>query len=622
MMFGEIKLSPLILFIIILLVLVIATTIKNFGLVSEGFGSYKYETDILSDQNVSQYDDKRNIKKLYDELFYDPRNGNVVAVYSPTYNNGNTNATVSKIEIAPRDIRDNIMTYENVAPAAKLEESKKTSIVSTDTHWSRKFQTNQLVYITMGTDTFLYVIDLANSAVTGNTSAGNTSVPSYSPVLSMYYNGNQHITNTVYSGIKINLASSYNYVNDGNDGKMVLANQFYHPSRKLYQVTSNVNYDISNGNVLVRTVTGTGQKFDVYYRKSNGTGMQTRDAELTSNTPDANGSAAAIREFQQVGSQPYFIPDTLGNSTVMYWPKDDYTLIALFGNALDSYGAVQLRSCVRFNKTGVYSTNSTVPSTPSSAPDISGNQELMNQFAKWYIYFNSDATANTSDYLLKTQIVPPVCPSCPSCHSGSGVCTNCGGSGGSGTQSSTTGSMAFDNNTVVGSAGNLVNNTIGTAGNIVNSTIDSAGNVVGKTVDVAGNVVGKTVDVAGNVVGKTADVATNVVGKTLDTATNIVGKTFDAAGNLLGSTADRLGLDRVGYKQSYGGPANTSSSANASGYPSGAANNTTYRQGSNTTGVPTLPNASPNDMYSYNGKLQPKGSNYVALTTDFSRFGR
>jgi hypothetical protein len=604
MMFGEIKLSPLILFIIILLVLVIATTIKNFGLVSEGFGSYKYETDMLSDQKVSQYDDQRNIKKLYDELFYDPRNGNVVAVYSPTYS-GNTNATVSKIEIAPRDIRDNIMTYENVASAAKLEESKKTSIPSIDTHWSRKFQTNQLVYITMGTDTFLYVIDLAKSTVTGN-----TTVPSYSPVLSIYYNGNQHITNSTYSDIKINLSSSYNYVNDGNDGKMVL-NPFYHPSRKLYQVTSNVNYDISNGNVVVRTGTDTSKKFDVYYRKSNGAGMQTRDTELTSNTPDAHGSAGAIREFQQVGSQPYFIPDTLGNNTVMYWPKDDYTLIALFGNALDSYGGVQLRSCVRFNKSGVYSTKSNGQVTPPAVPDLSGNTELMNQFAKWFIYFNSEATANTSDYLLKTQIVPPVCPSCPSCHSGSGVCTNCGGSGGSGTQSSTTSSMAFDNNTVVGSAGNLVNNTIGTAGN-----------VVGKTVDVAGNVVEKTVDVAGNVVGKTADVATNVVGKTLDTATNIVGKTFDAAGNLLGSTADRLGLDRVGYQQSYGGPANTSSSANASGYPSGAANNTTYRQGSNTTGVTTLPNASPNDMYSYNGKLQPKGSNYVALTTDFSRFGR
>lgn len=608
MMFGEIKLSPLILFIIILLVLVIATTIKNYGLVSEGFGSYKYETEMLSDQKVIQYDDQRNIKKLYDELFYDPRNGNVVAVYSPTYS-GTANTTVTKMEVVPREIGDNIVTYENIGAAARVEESKKTSIQSTDTKWSRKFQTNQLVYITMGTDTFLYVIDLSNSTSTP---------PTYSPVLSMYYNGTEHVNNDKYSGMNISLDASFSYVNDGNDGKMVLANPFYHPTRKLFQITSNVNFDISNGNVLVRTATGTGQKFNVYYRKSAGSGMRTRDEELTRNTPDANGSAASNQEFKQIGIQPYFIPDTLGKNTVMYWPKDDFTIVALLGNVLDSYGAVQVRKLMRFNRKGLYSTNSSSSTdvsngtvTPPTVTDLSGNPDLFNQFSKWYIYFNSEANANTSDYLLKTQIVPPVCPSCPSCHSGSGVCTNCGGSGGSGTQSSSNGSMAFDNNTVVGSAGNLVNNTVGTAGNIVNSTIGTAGNVVERTVDVAGNVVGKT-----------ADVASNVVGKTLDTATNIVGKTFDAAGNLLGSTADRLGLDRVGYQQSYGGPANTSSSANASGYPSGAANNTTYRPGSNTTGVPTLPNATPNDMYSYNGKLQPKGSNYVALTTDFSRFGR
>jgi len=134
--------------------------------------------------------------------------------------------------------------------------------------------------------------------------------------------------------------------------------------------------------------------------------------------------------------------------------------------------------------------------------------------------------------------------------------------------------------------------------------------------------VNKTVDVAGNVVNKTLDTAGNVVGKTFDAAGNIVGKTFDAAGNLLGSTADRLGLDRVGYNQSYRGPVNNSSSANATGYSSGSNTAMEYRPGSNNTGVSTFPNASPKDPYSYNGALQSKGSNFIPVTTDFSRFGR
>ena len=40
---------------------------------------------------------------------------------------------------------------------------------------------------------------------------------------------------------------------------------------------------------------------------------------------------------------------------------------------------------------------------------------------------------NLNDYILKTQIVPPVCPTCPACNNCSGTCTNCGGNGGSGT---------------------------------------------------------------------------------------------------------------------------------------------------------------------------------------------
>jgi YD repeat-containing protein len=174
----------------------------------------------------------------------------------------------------------------------------------------------------------------------------------------------------------------------------------------------------------------------------------------------------------------------------------------------------------------------------------------------------------------------------------------------------------------VDAAGNVVNKTVDTAGNVVNKTVDTAGNVVGKTLDTATGVVGKTFDAAGNVVGKTFDAAGNVVGKTFDAAGNVVGKTFDAAGNVLGSAASRLGLDRIGYQQSYGGPVNTSTTANTNGYPSSGHKSAEYRPGSNNTGIPNYPNSKPNDPYTYNGALQSKGGNFMAVTADFSRFGR
>jgi hypothetical protein len=143
---------------------------------------------------------------------------------------------------------------------------------------------------------------------------------------------------------------------------------------------------------------------------------------------------------------------------------------------------------------------------------------------------------------------------------------------------------------------------------VLSNTVGATGDVLSKAVGTTGDVVNKTVDTAGNVV-------TGVVGKTLDTAGNVVGKTFDTAGNILGSAGraiglDRLNMDRVGYTQSYRGPVNTSSSANAQGY------------NRNTTGYSALPNGNPNDPYSYNGKLQSKGANFIPVTADFSQFRR
>ena len=635
-MFHQIKLSPLILFIILLLVLVIATAVKNLGLVSEGFNSYLYSSDSFTDQKVFAYNNTRNITKIYDDIFYDPKNGNVVAVYGTKYTSedDNTGQSVTQIDIVPR-IESNIVSYnkgtDNKTLSQITDESKKSTLEPVDTQWTKKFTDNQICYVAWGTKTFLYVMNLSNSTTAGNTMVGNTSVTysgSYQPAATAYYKDNSLTLSSKYTVNNaeldnqrtIYLQSSYTYSGDGNDDKNVIET-FYDTTKGVYQLVNNVKFDLANGNLLIQSRAGTNKQVDVYYRDARHLDVLTPDASLTSST--STSTDASKKAFAQTANYPYFIQDTLENHTVMYWPNDDNTTIIVFANALDSDGSLKVVKYRRFLKGKVYtgSASNYAEETPS---DLSGNANLLDSFARWYIYFNANATGsngliNSNDYLLKTQIVPPVCPACPGCQ---GVCTDCGGNGGSGTKTATKQSLAFDNKTVVGATGSLVANTVDTAGNIVNTTVDTAGNVVNKTVDVAGNVVGKTLDATGNVVGKTFDTAGNVVGKTFDAAGNIVGKTFDAAGNLLGSTADRLGLDRVGYNQSYRGPTNTSTSSNATGYQPNSRGSSEYRPGSNNTGVPTLPNASPKDAYSYNGALQSKGANFIPITTDFSRFGR
>lgn len=612
---SGIKLSPLFIFLLMLIVLVIATTVRRWGLVSEGFISYLKNSDSFSSQTVKAYDNTANIYKLYDNIFYDHRNGNIVVLGSTQYTDtaDTTGTSVSEVNIVPRNY-DDISSYQRGSGVTIMSEqraeSKKRTIDSIETQWSINTIQNQLMYITWGSDTYMCVLDLTNSGNdSGNTVAGNTF--SYQPAITAYFNGNvKQSTKTYTDSDKISLVPRFTYVNDGKDNTNVVID-FYDKVATIYQLATGIYYDYKNGNIITKKVDGTTTTLNVYTR-----GSKTIDYTYTSVPTNGNSTPASQLSFSQSSIAPYFINVFDGKYTVMYWANGDTTIIVVFVNFLQPDGSV---GCIglRFTRDGLYSsgigdTNKDEKGDEDKVIDTDANKDLLDSFARWYIYFNTNAVGSSdyNDYLLKTQIVPPVCPACPGCGSG-GVCTDCGGKGGSGTKTTDSTSLAFDNKTVVGATGSAVTNTVSAAGNAVNKTIDVAGNAVNKTVDVAGNVAGKTLDTAGN-----------VVGKTLDTATNVVGKTFDAAGNVLGSAASTLGLDRIGYNQSYRGPANTSSSRNASGYPSSGFKNTEYRPGSNTTGVSNYPNSNPNDPYSYNGALQSKGGNFIAVTADFSRFGR
>ena len=605
-MISEIKLkSPLLLFFTLLIVLVIATTVKQWGLVSEGFISYLNSAGNFSLQTVNAYDNTNNIYKLYDDIFYDNRNGNVVIVSASPYASGadTTDRSVSSIDVIPRSLNpaySYVKGSDSEILSQQCEESKVSTISSLDTAWFVKGvnSTNQMNYITWGNDTYLYVMDLTNATIAGNTVVAGNSVASsgsYTPSVAAYFNGSMKQSTNSFSET-ISLKPAFTYTSDGKD-KTNMVVDFYDKVKTAYQLVSGVWFDYKNGNLLIQ---GIDKKLDVFVR-----GSKTSSYTYTA-VPQGNTTPASQLSFSQTSVAPYFIQDGKGEHTIMYWANGDNTILIVYKNVLESNGTVMARSFSRFTQDGLYTSGTTTSETTSettsdSTIKIDGeNQDILDAFARWYIYFNTNAigSGDSSDYLLKTQIVPPVCPACPGCQ---GVCTDCGGKGGSGTKTSdASSSLAFDKKTVVGATGSAITNTV-----------DATGNVLGKTVDTAGNVLNKTVDTAGN-----------VVNKTVDTAANVVGKTFDAAGNLLSSTANTLGLDRVGYQQSYRGPVNTSSSANAAGYPSSGHRNTEYRPGSNQTGLSSLPNSNPNDPYSYNGALQSKGGNFMAVTADFSRFGR
>jgi hypothetical protein len=659
----EFKISPLILFIILLVVLALSAMIKNY-MGTEGFITYNHASAPFSTKTVGIYSTDNPITKIYDDIYYDPRNGNIVVIYTKdAYTNAASvdaeGKNIKAIEIVPRknDATNKIVKYENatidkedankvslaVAISQVTPESRKATLDTVDVAWSYKSGTSQVNYFTWGTNTYIYVMDITGISVAGNSSSSGYDKArfenSYSGNGAAYSGTIKHTSATYYTGSinpgitidftdtngvdgdifdDIIVESSYPTQTSGGYEDKSMIEPYYHPSRQIYNITNDIKYDIANGNLVIIKSTSTTKEANVYYRS----GADKREDDYTpdiklTTVADAqsNSSEYITQSFNKSVSKPFFVQDTTNKNTIMYWPTGENTLIAVFENR-NANGYVPIKKVVRFTSSGVWTPPKEEEKKDEKKMDNSGNTDISGgnygDFWKWWSYFNSNAVGGLSnDYMLKTQIVPPVCPSCPACQGG--ACTNCGGAGGSGSMAADGSSLAIKGpSSAAASLGQSAGATVSNVTSDVGSTIQGTAAVAGLTAIGGGAI-------AANLAGKTLDTAGNIVNRTFDTAGNIVDKTFDAAGNVVNTTGGLLqsagsGLTnlftsdprRVGYEQSYTGP----------------------RPGSNNTGIYNpLPKQQGQtsgqniDPYTYNGALQSKGSNFRPVTTDFSSFG-
>ena len=107
-----------------------------------------------------------------------------------------------------------------------------------------------------------------------------------------------------------------------------------------------------------------------------------------------------------------------------------------------------------------------------------------------------EASGYGSNYMLKSQVVPPVCPACPACPKAPSKvqCTNCGGQGGSGTLGSSGRSVVQSDGQTRGGDQNIINNAVNTTGDLATTTIKTADNLLrdtaSGTVDIASGIGG------------------------------------------------------------------------------------------------------------------------------------
>lgn len=620
--------------LLILIVLVILFVIsKN----QEGYVNFGYSINNNSSKVIKLYNPTRNLNKLFDGFYYDSNNSNVIVV------NGTT-STATLTGSVENDLSENLISslwvYDrnpSKSPEPLLqntgspvtqtsESSKKSGIESLNNEFTiRSPENTQLAYISWGQNTYMIALDGNGS----DTNVKITGIFNYSGTVASSY-----LNSFDLSFSKAAVTNAYSDLN-GNDGKLTKVNT-YSKQTNVYQITNDAYYDYRNGNIILTTLNADNVvTYTHVLKRKESSGVYTKDnRDFSYNSAAPNDSERTeISSIQYSNtSTPYIVNPVQSKVSILVMPYQANTIVASFHMAPteQQYGNEKSSNYYKLNTVGRFTTSGlagTTSSNTSSTTDSSGSntdssrnnidQTVLDAFTKWYMYWNNYYDKNNAengysdDYLLKTQIVPPVCPSCASCSGTSGTCTNCGGSG-SGTGSSNLSDVKGPSSAVA-SLGQTAGSAYGQTLDTLKSAGSGATNLVrdvGEGAAVGALVAGGAVGAAGSqVYSDVRSAGSTVYGDVKGGIGTVAGGVGDVVSGI-GSGVKSLFEPRFGYQQSYGGP--TPQTVGQFGYvptQNYMAQSGTYNQGRY-------------DQYSYGGASPSKGSNFIPLTADFSAFSK
>ena len=688
----EIKLTPLVMFLLILIVLSLSMVIGNYFIAKdvrdhrqmESFISFNYSDGHNgSSVKIAPYSSLKTVIEVYDSIYFDETNGNVLEVYGNVVPSGGslgnvdlTSSSISQINVLNRF--NNQVIYDSSKLVGKngamqsdiIAEGRVLDTKEAYDAWSYTTQNTKndkysLIYIPWTDDTYLHVID----------SAGNN-------ILSMFNAYETSNTSVLYSSVTTKPAgpmkqtSITSSAKDGTFVRNASYNTLNKSSGNIYQVTSQVFYDPAGYIYIQQDPNNPGV---IYDRSGNSSSPQKLHSinEFTSWVTPQSASQAS-------GSNgPFVLVMCIGYKTILAVLTSNSSGFST-GKVAKFMGSSQTIDSAT-NGSNSHRSNSLYDS--DSDDDENANtwkgsnkysyNDVFNKcgadFSKWgsqcwqkfyqLSYTSSGSLVNTNifsdDYILKTQVVPPVCPSCPSCPKVTGnVCTNCGGNGGQGTGQGTGGTgqgtgqgknmavtgsvtdkgadinaVTGDSVTTVGSgtfASNADANSIG--GGLTLASIDTVAGIedVAKT---GANVVTTGIGSVGGLANNVVNSATGIVKDTGSGAYNLVSGGASGANSLLRDTAsgvvnlgkssdrDRDGYYDDGYNNQ--GASGSGSYGRGSGSYGGIGGNGSYGGSTADSNFGRMQSGknTPIDNYSYYGALQSKGNaNFMPITADFSNF--
>ena len=585
------------------------------------------------------------VHKLYDNDFFDPKNGNILRVYAAAYDNvsqDTTGATIDHIDIIDRSGKTTSFKKDQQITTTTLSSVPNSylswSAYSADSGFSN-ITSNQLLYCAWGQNTYIHILDLNNNLnACGFLYSGTGEEPIYTNF------------NTTLSKLTPTSSSSSTAVADSsNDTAYTYDSEI---KQVVYQLTPNIAYIPSNGDI--RIIDNSNKKI-VYNRA--GQSM-------------ANYSAVnAIKS----ATTPWTEFDLVGNYLMVYIPNQTKTTILILNKNNDgvSYNMV---SVYRFNADGSIQmdantviqvpTNFKVKSSPVSSPagspasadglyntiisSLNNNftadeqERITNGFVKTVKGVlgtggsNFGYNQNINDYILKTNLVAPVCPACPQCPNfpTGTTCTSCGSTtttktsspASSGSPSGKNGSPSGiyqDLKRIGGETKDLIEDaasgTVGVGRDLASGTVglgkEVASGTVGVGREVASGTLGVGREVASGTLGVGRELASGTLGVGRELASGTVGLGKEIVGGTVGAIkgvgSDIAGLFKEDPSSVGGGPAGAGAGAGVAGSPSSSAG----YYGQNAKGT--------NNPWTYNGALSEKpSSEFIPITADFSKFGR
>lgn len=424
------KITPLILFILLLFTLVLSLLFSkyiraNFGgeinsNINENFINFNNDEPSLTYSYIPQYSSSSsNVLKLYDNIFYDTKNGNVIEVDGSSLNgntniNGNTsiNCNTTSGTIDKKGLTINsiyVVTRDGNKPTKYSSECNGNVLLNgnlmcngitvkpTDTNESKLFfkeVLNSWYYYTETKNTDKYMISyMPWNKLTMIHIINNTQKKHICSFLFDENNTAQFHEFNKNMAIKVGEA-----VLDTNplNGRLIME-PLYNTKYKILQISSNVKFDIKNSNLIIKNNT----KMEVYNRYGNLiTDYLTNPGTVTSNTI----------------FQPFIVSDN-ANNMILYMQLKDKTGIA--------YITMKDNNMVLSNVYYIDTSLKFKDSDNDKDKDNDKNEDELKKLLNSYLKNKDDKDEVPSEYILKSQIVPPVCPSCPSCPSFNGSCVNC-----------------------------------------------------------------------------------------------------------------------------------------------------------------------------------------------------